>query len=356
MTNPPESFMTNRRERKKQRSRRTVWRARIFWLSALPAFLLASLGWNLATLNADFARAMGHYEAEEWWDAGQEFRDMSSPNLVDRWKVHFNIGTAAYRNESYLLAEYALEDALALVPDEHRCDVQTNLSLVYEKQGDHEAERAQEEFEWAVAQAEAEIAREQGEPFDPELFQLDWNDEEITSADRFERAEYHQYFAAEYYAAAAEAVNDPACQQPPAPDASPEEQEEAEQQQEQREAEQERLEEQALEAEQERQDIERTAQGEEPQDAEPEPGDGGAGEGDDEGPGSPEPGEDEQEGGGGDGETAEERAAREEEERQAELDERNELGQEMAEGGEGGEESDDDADGPGGSGPPRSNW
>ncbi len=299
----------------------------LFWLSVVPALIVFLYGVHFARLGAVFDRAMGEYTAGDYYDSYREFRDMRSPNVVDPWKAHFNAGTAAYRADSLFAAQRALETALEIVPEEHRCDVQTNLSFVYEAYGDLFDANAQEEYAWAVAQAEAEIARENGEPYDASLFELDYNDEEVTSAQRFDYAAFDFRMAADYYSLAADAINDPACQTPPEPDASEEEQEQAEQEQEQREAEQDRLEEQALEAEQQRQETERAAAGEDPSEAEPEP----------------------------EGETEEERAAREEAERQQEIEQRNQDAQEEASGGEGdGGDSDTPGTDPGA--PPLSNW
>lgn len=353
MTTPPKSFVTNQRPAKKPTPPRVKRRRRLLWWTALPGLLLFLLGVHLAALNSNFADAMAHYEADEAARAYLEFGDMRSPNFVDPWKAHFNTGTAAYANDSHFAAASSLEKALESVPAEHRCDVQTNLSLTYEALGDRYRERGDAELEWAIAQAAAEIARAQGDPYDPDLFELDYNDEEITSADRFADADWLLYVSADYYAAAATALGDPTCQTPPSPDASPEEQEEHEQEQSQREAEQDRLEEQALETEQDRQDAERIAQGEDPEAGEdPEDGDG------DESDGTGQDGE----GGSEGGETEQERAAREEAERQDELDKRNEFAH--GGGGDGSDGSGPDGDsedgeggeGPGGSGPPRSNW
>ena len=324
------SFNTAQRPRKPPTPPRIRRRRRFVWLSIVPAFVTFLLGVHLTALNGVYARAIGHYEAEEWWDAYEEFRDMRSPNMVDPWKAHFNTGTAAYRYEMYYVAERNLQTALPLAPEEHRCDVLTNLSLTYEVQGTEFDERADAEYERAVVQRAEEIKRLLGEPYDASVFELDYDDTEITSVDRFADASMDKRIAADYFAAAAAAINDPSCQAPPPPDASPEEQEQAEQEQEQRETEQERLEEQSLDADQDRQDIEREASGD-PLEEEPDTG-----------------------------ETEEERAAREEAERQEQLEQRNEDAKEEADsgGGEGTGDSDSDEDsetgGPGS--PPVSNW
>src|SRR5690606_39837526 len=80
-------------------------------------------------------------------------------------------------------------------------------------------ERADEELAWAEAQFDAEVARLLGEPYDESLFELDYDDTEITSIERFELASWYQRSAADNFARAAAAINDPAYQTPPAPDA-----------------------------------------------------------------------------------------------------------------------------------------
>ena len=326
------SFNTAARQQKPPKPPRIRRRRRLVWLSIVPAFLVFLLGVHLTALNGVYARAIGHYEAEEWWDAYEEFRDMRSPNFVDPWKAHFNTATAAYQYEMYFVAERYLEAAVPLAPEEHRCDVLTNLSLAYEAQGTELDERADAEHARATAQRAEEFKRFLGEPYDASVFEEDYEGNEITSYDRFTDAALDKRIAANYFALAAAAVNDPSCQSPPPPDASPEEQEQAEQEQEQRESEQDRLEEQSLEADRDRQEIEQEASGD-PVEEEPDTG-----------------------------ETEEERAAREEAERQEQLEQRNEEAKEEAEsgGGEGTGDSESDSDGDsenGSSGPPPvSNW
>jgi len=304
----------------------------LFWLSLVPAIVVLSYGIHFTSLNATFARAEAHYAAGDYWEAYEVFKGMRSPNLVDPWKAHFNVGTAAFREDMLFVAELSLDEALELVPEEHRCDVQTNRALVLEASGEDYKEQAETQYTWALAQREAEAARMRGEPYDATLFELDYDDTEITSTQRFEDAALDQYFAADYFARAAEAINDPACQGASSPDASQEEQEQAEQEQQQREAEQDRLEEEAQSADDERKEMEREASGE-PAEEEPQP----------------EP---------DDGETEEERQAREEQERQEELEQRNKDANEEAEAGdgEGGGGSSGDDDGDGGSTGPISNW
>ena len=327
----PQSFNNARRQLKPGTPPRIRRRRLLVWLSIVPAFVVFLFGVHFTALNSVYARGIAHYEAEDWWEAYTEFRDMRSPNVVDPWKAHFNMGTAAYQYEMYFVAERSLEKALPLAPEEHRCDVLTNLALAYEASGTEFDERADAEYERAVVQRAEEVKRMLGEPYDASVFELDYNDDEITSGARFADAAIDKRIAAEYFALAAAAINDPSCQSPPSPDSSAEEQEQAEQEQEQREAEQERLEEQSLDAEQERQEIDRVASGGEEEEQE-----------------QPE------------GETEEERTAREEAERQEQIDQRNEDAKEEAEsGGDGDSDGESgetgEEDGPPGA-PPISNW
>lgn len=317
--------------------RRIVRRRLMFWLSLVPAIFVLSYGIHFTALNATYARAKAHYDAGEYWDAYEVFKNMRTPNVVEPWKAHFNMGTSAYRYDMLFLAEVALEEAYERAPEEHRCDVATNLAIVLEASGKEEEAKATQESEAARELREAEIARLLGEPYDPDLFELDWDGTEISSTDRFERAALYQWMAADYFARAAQMVNDPSCQTPPPPEASPEEQEEQEQEQQQREEEQERLEEQAQDSDQERQELEQEAKGDptEPEDGEGDPQD-------------PE---------GEQGETEEERQAREEAERQEQLENRNEEAGEEAGGGGSGEGDGEGESGEGeGSTGPISNW
>lgn len=325
------SFNTNQRTRKAPTPPRIRRRRRLVWLSIVPAFIVFLHGVHLTALNGNFAQANKLYQSQEWRPAYREFSLMRSPNYVEPWKAHFNTGTAALRDAWFNRAADALEAALPLAPEEHVCDVATNLAHVYAGIAEEYITRSDAEHEHAVLQREEEAKRLLGEPYDASVFKLDYDDNEITSAEWFEDAARSRDFAASYFALASAAINHPACQTPPPPSASSEEQEESEAEQEEREQEQERLENESRDANEERQEIEREASGTEEQE-------------ETEGP---------------EGETEEERQAREEAERQEELEQRNEDAEEEAEsGGDGDGDSDSESDGedPGSGGPPISNW
>lgn len=325
-TRKPRSFNTAARPRKAPTPPRIRRRRWLVWLSVVPAIVLFVHGVSVATLNSRFAEGAQEYAAEQWWAAYKVFRGMRTTNVVDPWKAHFNTGTAAYREGMLFSAERSLQEALPLAPEEHRCDVLTNLAIVYAAQAVELEAEADAEYERALAQRAEEIKRMLGEPYDASVFELDYQGDEITSGDRFRRATFDKRVAADYYALAAAAVDDPSCDNPPSPDASPEEHEQAEQEREQREADREQLEEQSREAEEQRQEMERVASGEEAEQPEDT------------------------------GETPEERAAREEAERQEKVKERNEQAKEDAGGdGEGGGDA-ETGDGDGGAAPPVSNW
>lgn len=77
--------------------------------------------------------------------AASRFNWLHLGNVVERWKPHYNEGTAVYAGGDFFAASELLETALELVPSneeqptEAECLVRLNLSLSYEGLGDEAA-------------------------------------------------------------------------------------------------------------------------------------------------------------------------------------------------------------------------
>ena len=111
-------------------------RDRLLRRSALPALLLLLVAGRLGllALTADDARSAyddGRAErAATLWGRNR----VAAP--VERWVAAFGAGTAAARAGDLAAGRRDLEEALAVVPPEHECEVRLNLALVVEAGGD----------------------------------------------------------------------------------------------------------------------------------------------------------------------------------------------------------------------------
>lgn len=166
--------MTEATRLRAARLRRRTW----MLLVAVPLAVAATvLGVRLATLGPLAAGAAADYEAGRFPDAAGTYEELTSVNVVERWKAPFDAGTAraadaaaggssaAYDAVDHLHAAYDLAEG---EPPEVRCLVQTNLAIAYEVLGDSDRARAEQYAADLAALEEALAAREAGEPFDAE--------------------------------------------------------------------------------------------------------------------------------------------------------------------------------------------
>ena len=191
-------------------------RRRLLRWSWLPALLLLGAAANLALLGPEYRGARASYDADDVWDAVDAFDRIDRWTFVERWKGPFNAGTARYRAGMYDSAVEYLDEALAKVPDEHRCVVQTNRALALQAAEAETTTRAEEQLEYAQAVAEATAAQAAGEPFDAEVLEprYEGGDPPVLE-DELWYAGYLFRSAADDAALAAEALADPACTPPP---------------------------------------------------------------------------------------------------------------------------------------------
>ncbi|MCC2336447.1 hypothetical protein [Cellulomonas wangsupingiae] len=191
-------------------------RRRLLRWSWLPALLLLGAAANLALLGPEYRGARAAYDADDVWDAVDAFDRIDRWTFVEPWKGPFNAGTARYRARMYDSAVEYLDEALAKVPDEHRCVVQTNRALALQAAEAETTARAEEQLEYAQAVAEATAAQAAGEPFDAEVLEPLYEGGDPPAVD--EELWYAGYLfrsAADDAALAAEALADPACTPPP---------------------------------------------------------------------------------------------------------------------------------------------
>lgn len=191
------------------------------------------IGLLLAVQNINAGTAIEEFETGQYAEAVDGFDTLDGVNMVERWKAPFNLGTARYMDGDPWLAVSDLERALERVPDEDRCMVQINLALALEAGGDSDLEQSREYRGWAK-QAQAYV--DAGEEYPDDAPWYDDTPEELRDS-----AIMWADFAAEAYADARIAREDPACAQ----QQSPEEQEQNEQSQDQLQEKQEQAEREA---------------------------------------------------------------------------------------------------------------
>jgi hypothetical protein len=210
--------------RKRPLTRRQVTRRVLLWCSPLPIVVAIVFGVFMLGAGAGFRAAMAAYDEGDWPTAWLEFRDMRG-NPIERWKGYYNAGTAAVREELWWSAVLDLDTALETVPDEYRCQVQTNRAIALEGYGDDQVADAQGTIDVARALLVAETARAAGEPYDESVFEPPYEGaDEPSSAEEFDWAAYLMRDARDLYALAAEAAAEPLCEQQadPTPEPTPE--------------------------------------------------------------------------------------------------------------------------------------
>ncbi|MBO3094654.1 hypothetical protein [Cellulomonas dongxiuzhuiae] len=191
-------------------------RRRLLRWSWLPALVLLGLAVNLLTIGPGYREARAAYDAGEEWEAVDLFDRVDGWTFVERWKGAFNAGTARYRAGMYGSAIQHLDEALESVPDEHRCDVQTNRALALQAEEQDTREEAEEQLAYVEELAAALAAQAAGEPYDAELLEPPYEGaDDPTVADELGFAGFLLRMAADHAALAAEALADPACTPPP---------------------------------------------------------------------------------------------------------------------------------------------
>ncbi|GMA32793.1 hypothetical protein [Litorihabitans aurantiacus] len=140
-------------------------RTLLTWSSPVVAIVLLAAIY-LLTITAVVIVGERSYGNQSFATATRQFSWLQNVNALERWKPHYNAGTARYAGGGFFSASQELERALELVPkgtDGERgadeCRVAMNLSLTYEGLGD-EAARAEDPamalayYEQALAQLE----------------------------------------------------------------------------------------------------------------------------------------------------------------------------------------------------------
>ncbi|MCC2321000.1 hypothetical protein [Cellulomonas xiejunii] len=191
-------------------------RRRLLRWSWLPALALLGFAVTLLTLGPGYREARAAYDAGDEWDAVDLFDRVDGRTFVEGWKGAFNAGTARYRAGLYSSAIRDLDEALQTVPEQHRCDVQTNRALALQAHEQQTREEAEVQLAYVEELAAALDAQAAGEPYDAELLEPPYEGaDEPTVADELGFAGYLLRMAADAAALAAEALADPACTPPP---------------------------------------------------------------------------------------------------------------------------------------------
>lgn len=211
------------RERRPARWGLIGWSA-FLWVPAL-AVAGVLLGMTLSAQTA-----VSSYRDQEQGRGATTFAWLDQWAPMEQWKAPFGEGTARMADgQSPRLALFSLDRALRLVPDDARCDVQTNRAVALSAVADESMAEAADHVRWIT---ELSRIRGAGEPLpeDPEWGDLTLSELVDAGQDLTEQAQTN-------YLAAAEALMDPTCED----QRSDEEQQQAEDQAQQ-------LEEQAGEA------------------------------------------------------------------------------------------------------------
>lgn len=187
--------------------RRRVGRRRWLLWATLPLWLGAFLyGGYLTAVHLAMNGAVGQYTDGDYENAGWASLATSSLgrlNPFERWKPPFATGTAFVAAADPQLGLFYLDTALARVPDEHRCEVQTNRSIAIEGIGDLNMEDSRLRVAWA---AEAQGFLDAGEPYPDGA---PW--ERLTPEELRQEAQMWADAAAAMYAEAKATRQDPSC-------------------------------------------------------------------------------------------------------------------------------------------------
>ena len=118
-----------------ERARRR--RRRILLLASIPVVIFALLvAGKLISVTVINQSALAQYARGDFEDSADQWSGMLEFNLVETWIPFFNRGVATAADEEYIPAIEDFEKALALAPDDRRCEVALNLSLGWEKLAD----------------------------------------------------------------------------------------------------------------------------------------------------------------------------------------------------------------------------
>ncbi|HEY0217588.1 MAG TPA: hypothetical protein VGC57_14460 [Cellulomonas sp.] len=186
------------------RPRRRPGRAALIGWSAVvwaPVLVVALL---LLHVYGAADRAVRDYRDGELVDAVDAFDSLTAVPF-ESWKAPFGEGTALLADDQpAALALFHLDRALGLVPDEARCDVQTNRAVALTRMADDLHAQAVQHMEWTVelqALAQAGTPAPASPPWGTATLD-EVIDAGMTAAEQ----------AAARYGDAADAVQDPSCE------------------------------------------------------------------------------------------------------------------------------------------------
>lgn len=199
------------RERRPSRGALIGWSAFVW----APALVIAGI---LLAMTLSAQSAVSAYRDQEGDRGARTFAWLDQWAPMEEWKAPFNEGTARVAAGDPRLALYSFDRALRLVPDEARCDVQTNRAVALSGNGDAAMAEAAQYVEWIT---ELSRLRGAGEalPEDPE-----WGNR--TLGELVDAGQRLTEQAQSDYLAAADALLDPTCED----QRSDEEQQQAEEQ------------------------------------------------------------------------------------------------------------------------------
>ncbi len=130
-------------------ARRRTARLVVLW-TVLPLMIaLALFGLNLGTLDLRAHNGISQADHGDFNGSQITFELIDGMDPVEQWRADYDIGTAALQNEDLWTAYQAFGRALEEVPEEYRCQVQINYSLLLEVYADAEMEESARYRDWA---------------------------------------------------------------------------------------------------------------------------------------------------------------------------------------------------------------
>ncbi|MCO1338410.1 hypothetical protein BJH93_05805 [Kocuria polaris] len=191
------------------------------WLpiTLIVAVLLCS-GVRLSFLPAAVDRAIGNYDAGEYYDAYKAFDNQSGWLAPVPWRLKYNAGTAlladGLEGDGYMYgAQDRFADAYELAVDQSatvRCMIVTNWAIAAEAGGDYWTEVAEEtaaEREEVIAELDKKAA---GEPYDEDVV-TDYEGDQIDPDELLSRTDSYYSIAERDYVEAQAVLAFPDCEE-----------------------------------------------------------------------------------------------------------------------------------------------
>lgn len=137
MTDVPVTLTPQERATSEQADRkRARLRLRLLLFSLPVVIIVLLIAAKLLSLSSIAQIAITQYDRGNFVGSAETSEGQLETNWLEPWIPFFNRGVATAADEEYIPAIEDFEKALALAPDDRRCEVALNLSLGWEKLAD----------------------------------------------------------------------------------------------------------------------------------------------------------------------------------------------------------------------------